>query len=245
MTHPPAAPAATAIPATGVDALLLDAGGVLLRPDPAALRAALGAGGVRPDDDAFDRALYRHGPVGAGLGPGDDDDAFVLSYAVSAGVPLDRARARLDALRQVVLFRPWVPRDPRAVRAALTACAARVPHVVVVTNSEGGAAAHLARAGVCQVGPGAGVEVRLVVDSAEVGVHKPDPGIYRHAAEAVGVAPERCLHVGDSVRNDVAAATAAGMAALHFCPFGDCRDTAHGHVRSLAEVAGLLSGAPA
>ena len=39
----------------------------------------------------------------------------------------------------------------------------------------------LRRSGVCQVGPGAGVAVRCVVDSHVVGVAKPDPAIFDHA----------------------------------------------------------------
>lgn len=242
----PAAPrtVVTAAHVDAVDALLLDVGGVLLKPDPDGLRRALGPDGPHPSDEAFDRALYRHGEVGAGLAPGDDDDDFVFRYLLSAGLPEERIRARFPALRAVILERPWVAREPEATRSALADLAARAKYIVIISNAEGGTAALLARLRICQVGPGDGVPVRLVVDSSEVGVHKPDPEIYRYAARQIEVAEERCLHVGDSVRNDVLSATAAGAAALHFCPYGDCQDPGHGHVRSLRHLVSLLDGRP-
>ena len=36
-----------------------------------------------------------------------------------------------------------------------------------------------------------------IVLSEEVGVQKPDPRIFQHAASILGVAPEECLYVGD------------------------------------------------
>ncbi|MEU3333903.1 HAD family hydrolase [Streptomyces sp. NPDC002144] len=54
-----------------------------------------------------------------------------------------------------------------------------------------------------------------VVNSARVGLAKPDPRIYRLAADLAGVHPDRCLFVDDSEEN-VAAAEALGMQALHF-----------------------------
>jgi putative hydrolase of the HAD superfamily len=54
-----------------------------------------------------------------------------------------------------------------------------------------------------------------VVNSARVGLAKPDPRIYRLAAELAGAPPERCLFVDDSEEN-VEAAAALGMRAVHF-----------------------------
>jgi FMN phosphatase YigB (HAD superfamily) len=53
--------------------------------------------------------------------------------------------------------------------------------------------------------------VEIVVSSAEVGVPKPDPALFRLALERLGVPAERALHVGDSPE-DEAGAGAAGMA---------------------------------
>ena len=52
-----------------------------------------------------------------------------------------------------------------------------------------------------------------VVVSAEVGMRKPDPAIYRHAAAALGLPCQRCVFVDDLDRN-VHAAQALGMAGI-------------------------------
>ncbi|MHC3470549.1 HAD family hydrolase [Streptomyces sp. 7R007] len=54
-----------------------------------------------------------------------------------------------------------------------------------------------------------------VVNSARVGLAKPDPRIFRLAADLAGVRPERCLFVDDNEEN-VAAAAGLGMRAVHF-----------------------------
>ncbi|GEC06754.1 hypothetical protein SSP24_44090 [Streptomyces spinoverrucosus] len=54
-----------------------------------------------------------------------------------------------------------------------------------------------------------------VVSSARVGLVKPDPRIYRIAADLAGVPLERCLFVDDTLEN-VRAAAALGMATVHF-----------------------------
>lgn len=54
-----------------------------------------------------------------------------------------------------------------------------------------------------------------VVNSARVGLAKPDPRIYRLAADLAGVRPDRCLFVDDNEEN-VTAAVALGMRGVHF-----------------------------
>ena len=52
-----------------------------------------------------------------------------------------------------------------------------------------------------------------VVISADVGLHKPQPEIYRLAAERLGVDPEQCLFV-DDLRENCEGAEAVGMTAI-------------------------------
>jgi len=54
-----------------------------------------------------------------------------------------------------------------------------------------------------------------VVISAEVGLHKPQPEIYRLAAERLEVDPEACLFV-DDLRENCEGAEAVGMTAIRF-----------------------------
>jgi len=53
-----------------------------------------------------------------------------------------------------------------------------------------------------------------VVISGEVGLRKPDPAIYRLAAERLGVPVERCVFV-DDIRSNIDGAEAVGMRGLH------------------------------
>lgn len=57
--------------------------------------------------------------------------------------------------------------------------------------------------------------LETVVCSSGVGLEKPHPGIFREALDRLGVPAERALHVGDSRRDDLEGAQAAGMQALH------------------------------
>jgi putative hydrolase of the HAD superfamily len=64
--------------------------------------------------------------------------------------------------------------------------------------------AELARVGVAPL-------LDVIVMSSEAGVRKPDPAIFRRALDALGVAPERAMMVGDRVAVDIAGAKALGM----------------------------------
>lgn len=56
--------------------------------------------------------------------------------------------------------------------------------------------------------------VDFLVISAEAGVRKPDPGIFRLALEKSGVAASEALHVGDLAEEDVEGARRAGIRGL-------------------------------
>jgi HAD superfamily hydrolase (TIGR01509 family) len=58
-----------------------------------------------------------------------------------------------------------------------------------------------------------------IFSSYEVGAWKPDPGLFLHAAEAMGVAPGDCAVVEDSVPG-LRAGLAAGMTVFAFQPHG-------------------------
>ena len=110
----------------------------------------------------------------------------------------------------------------------------------VVSNSDGSVEGDLRRLGVCHVpaasdGPEPlrpGSPMGVILDSAVVGVAKPDPAIFRIALDALGVPAGRSvLHVGDSLRYDVAGALAAGLQPVHMDPYGFCpAPDGHPHV---------------
>lgn len=57
-----------------------------------------------------------------------------------------------------------------------------------------------------------GPELEAVVISVEVGIRKPRAEIFEALLEKLGARPEETLHVGDSLRADVAGAAALGLA---------------------------------
>jgi len=58
----------------------------------------------------------------------------------------------------------------------------------------------------------------VIVDSARVGISKPDPRIFMQAIDALGIEPGRAVMVGDSLARDMAGARAAGMAHIWLTP---------------------------
>ncbi len=79
-----------------------------------------------------------------------------------------------------------------------------------------------------------------IVSSDDVPLGKPEPYVYRLAATRLGVAPERCLVVEDSL-NGVRAGKAAGMTVVlvpnaSVPPGGNARDLADAIVPSLADL---------
>jgi putative hydrolase of the HAD superfamily len=74
----------------------------------------------------------------------------------------------------------------------------------------------------------------LVVDSAFVGMRKPDPEIYRLTLERLGLEPEACLFVDDTDVN-VATARELGMRAVWF----------RSNRQAIAEIEAALDGAGA
>jgi putative hydrolase of the HAD superfamily len=62
----------------------------------------------------------------------------------------------------------------------------------------------LARLGIAE-------RIDIAVFSSEVGWRKPHPAIFERALEALDVAPERAIFVGDKLSTDVAGASALGM----------------------------------
>lgn len=64
--------------------------------------------------------------------------------------------------------------------------------------------------------------VDAVTFSCSVGTRKPDPVLYHHIADQLGVDPSECLYVGDGGSQELTGATAVGMrAVLLLTPFGD------------------------
>ena len=244
-------PAGSAIGPPQVSAILLDAGGVLVFPEPDRLLPLLRAAGVNPDLATLERAHYRTMAIqdAEALPPGQESwwRNYLLGYVAACGVGQDRAELLAIEMAQRIRGHAWVHVGLGAMDGLRAVAALGLP-MGVVSNSDGSVEGDLRRLGVCYVpaasdgrDPSAGVAMGVILDSAVVGVAKPDPAIFRIALDALAVpADGSVLHVGDSLRYDVAGAHAAGLQPVHMDPYGFCpAPDGHPHIRSLAEVANL------
>lgn len=82
-----------------------------------------------------------------------------------------------------------------------------------------------------------------IFSAYDVGCWKPDPGLFLHAARAMGVAPDRCAVVEDSLRG-VEAGTSAGMVTFWLRPRAPLPPSAVA-LQRLADLPDLLAQAPA
>lgn len=124
--------------------------------------------------------------------------------------------------------------DPHALTALRQVRAAGLV-VGVVSNSNGSARALLA-------GAGLGDALDFVIDSAEVGVEKPDPRIFRLGVEEAGVAAGEAVYVGDLYSVDMLGSRAAGLGGILLDPRGYWGPRDCDMARNLIEAAGLILG---
>jgi putative hydrolase of the HAD superfamily len=228
----------SALRSRGIDAVLLDAGGVLVLPSHEPVAAALAEVEVEVEASRLDAAHYA-GMRGLDEAPDGAFDwrHYLDAYLRTLGVPAPlRPRARERLAREFGTSQTLWRRPTAGVRDALATLAASGVRLGVVSNAEGTVEARLCELAICQVGAGGGVPVEVVVDSHLVGVEKPDPAIFGFALRAMGLDPARCLYLGDSVRIDVAGARAAGMTPVLVTPEPDARSGSFPRIRSVAEL---------
>jgi putative hydrolase of the HAD superfamily len=233
-----------------IEAVLLDLGGVFYLPDHDRMFAALTRLGLDPAATDLDRAHYVGvAGIDAHLAAIDDTTevghrfwyAYNRSYAQAVGVTHDRVEhASAVLLEEFGRGGVWTREIPGA-REALRGIAATGVAIAIVSNADGTVEEQLRADGICQVGPGPGVEIGAVVDSTIVGVAKPDPAIFHYALERLGVAAGAAIHVGDMPAADVEGARAAGIRPVLVDPYNH-----HGHldctcVTSLAGVLEVLT----
>jgi putative hydrolase of the HAD superfamily len=147
--------------------------------------------------------------------------AAVVQEQLATSLPLEDV---LDALLGAIRFRPY-PEVPD-VLARLREGGARL---AVVSNWDVSLHDVLERTALRPL-------VDAVAISAELGVAKPDPAIFRAALERLGAPADGALHVGDSLEHDVAGARAAGIDAVLVTRNGTQAPEGVRTVRSLAEL---------
>ncbi len=199
-------------------------------------RIATSFGGTATTEGELVRAHYLG--IAAGERPGDFDwGPYRLALLHAARVP-GEAVTTADAALAEALAGPadvvWSQVLPGA-REGMESIVASGARLAIVSNSDGTVEASLGARRLVPAGT-------PVLDSAAVGISKPDPGIFALALEALGVAADRAWHVGDVPSADVVGARAAGVHPLHLDPVGWCHALDHDHVRTLGEVAGVIPG---
>lgn len=132
--------------------------------------------------------------------------AFGLERMLRTHVAIQLRALRLEEPGLTTALADRFIADTRAAwdrnRPLLRRLAARY-RLGVVSNSYGNMPALLREAALAPFA--------VIVDSAIVGIAKPDPAIYRLAADELGLPPTAILHVGDSWERDVVPAHAVGM----------------------------------
>ena len=237
-----------------VSAILLDAGGVMLFPAPELLLPPLHAAGLEPTVTDLLRAHYR--AMADCDRPGREAPGggwwreYLTDFAVACGVPAADVDAVAADIAGLTDGFAWTYVGP-GVAAALREIDALGLPVGIVSNSTGEVEQALRRLDVCYAPAGAtgeqreGIDVGVVIDSAVVGVAKPDPRIFALALNALGLPDadrSTIVHIGDSLRYDVTGALAAGVRPLHLDPYGFCpAPDGHEHLRRLSDVIPLAT----
>ena len=208
------------------DALLFDAGGVFVVPDPLTTGMVLEPFGGTTNLGLLVRCHY------AGMAAIDEATAvqsassieriswssYRQAYAREAGVPEKKVVEAAEALLKV--FSAFLWRFPlHESVAGLWRLHMLGVRIGIVSNASGQIEQTLANENVCQVGDGAGVPVLIVTDSHVVGVAKPEPQIFDDAIRVMNVPRERIAYIGDSYINDVGGARNAGLNPLLLDPY--------------------------
>ena len=208
-----------------LEAVVFDAGGTLVRLDfewmaqaVSGLDGALDAAtlrraeieGRRRYDASADRQEHVAGPDPP-LGGHGDIRAYFMGMLEAAGVTPGVRDAAYERFHVRQLEAGLWTRPMEGARAAIDGVAALGLRCAVVSNSDGRAEWHLEHTGTRE-----GLE--FVIDSAIVGVEKPDPRIFQIALDRLGCRRDEVVMVGDSWPADVAGAIAAGIRPIWFNP---------------------------
>jgi putative hydrolase of the HAD superfamily len=195
------------------DAILLDAGGVLVHPNWPLVAETVAASGIAlsiPPMEAAEHRAIAELDDAAVIAATDDAtrlDRFLRRVLEAGGAPPERVAEGITAIRAINSEgRLWslVPPD---VPGTLERLQALGFGLAVVSNANGTVRERLRLLGLGRFFP-------IVVDSHEEKIEKPDPRVFLPALRALGVAPSRALYVGDLFHIDVVGARAAGIDAI-------------------------------
>ena len=196
----------------GIRAVLFDAGGTLIHVDGQRL--------CRAADLSYAAPQFAHAEAAATARVRDwierhpgSKDAERLPYFLESllrGLGIEDASSLQRAARKVAQEHGranlW-SRPSQGAAETLTALQARGYRLGVVSNADGRVRQLLEEAGIASL-------LEIIVDSAEVGVEKPDPRIFLTATERLWLPASACAYVGDIYEIDVVGAESAGLTAV-------------------------------
>jgi putative hydrolase of the HAD superfamily len=192
----------------GLDAVTIDAFGtlVVLEDPTERLQNALAENGIDRSRAAVEAAFraeashYRPRSV-----QGRDGASLAALRAECVGVFLEHADAELDPTAFVTSFMAAIRFRPAdGARTAIASLRAAGLELACVANWDVSLRDHLEQLDLSD-------SFHTILSSAEAGVEKPHPEIFRLALSRLGVPPARALHVGDEAV-DEDGARAAGLA---------------------------------
>jgi HAD superfamily hydrolase (TIGR01509 family) len=216
-------------------ALFFDAGNTLLFPDTERTLASLIARGIRPTDDQLrtaEKAVREYRDHHSGNS--NPNHSYWNVYFDQLFSTLDLAPDPL--LQQQLIasshrstnWRRILP-DTRDILCGLK----QRYRLAVISNSDGGIQEAISAAGIADC-------FESIIDSAHVGVEKPDPAIFRAGLDAVQVEPCESVYIGDVYAIDVLGAKSVGMRAILIDPFDVCDHDDCPRISTLAELPELL-----
>lgn len=192
-----------------VRAVLFDAGGTLIHMD--AGRVCIAAG-IAHDAESFRTAESAAVATVRSFvlaNPASTDAERVPLYfdSLLAGLGFEAKKDRRAAAERVATEHAranlW-SRGADGAAETLGALRGRGYRVAVISNADGRVRGLLETAGL-------GPLLEFVLDSAEIGVEKPDPRIFHAATTRMGLPPAACAYVGDIYEIDVVGAAGAGL----------------------------------
>jgi putative hydrolase of the HAD superfamily len=195
-------------------ALLLDAMGTLVRlapPGPRLRRELAVRFGLSVSADEAERAMsaeiayYRRHMHSAADAARVSALHLAAAEALRSGLPEDRRLPEVSSaeLAETLLASLHFTLYPDALPALIRARRSGL-RLVAVSNWDSSLPEVLDRVGLA-------ARLDGVITSAAAGAAKPDPAIFRAALAQAGVSAADAIHVGDSVKEDVAGARAAGI----------------------------------
>lgn len=223
--------------------VFFDAGNTILFPDYYIYRDICEALGVEVPIDgivraeaaarsAFDRSVAES--------PHSDVHGFWSVYYTPffelLGVPAETISDAIEMTRIANDTGLGIWKEPaEGLDSTLEELAAQDLSLGVISNSDGRLEWRLSEIGILD-------RFDFVIDSAIVGISKPDPRIFQDALSRSSLSPEEAVYVGDYYEVDVRGARAAGMLPVLFDPVGAYDDVDCEVITQLNDVVDLVAG---